>query len=116
MPTISEQLTQLVSDRDDLVSNLTTKGISGLTGDETFTELVPEVLNISGGGSSGVTFDNVAYGLTQPSASQYKYWIPVDTTKELKPLKMVPQCYTTDNFISYSDSDDMTANMVESSK
>lgn len=51
MPTISEQLTQLISDRDDLVDNLTTKGISGLTGDETFTELVPEVLNISGGGS-----------------------------------------------------------------
>lgn len=113
MPTISEQLTQLISDRDDLVDNLTTKGITGLTGNETFTELVPEVLNIPSGGSSGVTFDNVSYGLTQPSASQYKYWIPVDTTKELKPLKMVPQCYTTDNFISYSDSDDMTANIVE---
>ena len=50
MPTISEQLTQLASDRDDLVTNLTTKGITGLTGDETFTELVPEVLNIPGGG------------------------------------------------------------------
>lgn len=45
----SELLTQLVQDRDDLVTNLTTKGITGLTGDETFTELVPEVLNISGG-------------------------------------------------------------------
>lgn len=50
MPTIAEQLTQLASDRDDLVSNLTTKGITGLTGDETFTELVPEVLNIPSGG------------------------------------------------------------------
>lgn len=49
MATIAEQLTQLTQDRDDLVSNLTTKGISGLTGDETFTELVPEVLNIQGG-------------------------------------------------------------------
>lgn len=49
MPTISEQLTQLISDRDDLVDNLTTKGITGLTGDETFTELVPEVLNIPSG-------------------------------------------------------------------
>lgn len=51
MPTISEQLTQLISDRDDLVDNLTTKGITGLTGDETFTELVPEVLNIPSGGT-----------------------------------------------------------------
>ena len=49
MATIEQNLTQLVQDRDDLVDNLTTKGITGLTGDETFTELVPEVLNISGG-------------------------------------------------------------------
>ena len=49
MPTIAQQLTQLESDRQDLVDNLETKGITGLTGDETFTELVPEVLNISGG-------------------------------------------------------------------
>lgn len=55
MATVEEQLTQLVSDRDDLVTNLTTKGISGLTGEETFTELVPEVLNIpSGGGGSTI--------------------------------------------------------------
>lgn len=105
MPTISEQLTQLISDRDDLVSNLTTKGISGLTGDETFTELVPEVLNITGGGSSGVTFDNVAYGLTQPSASSYKYWIPVDTTKQSKPLKMVPKCTLKDTLQSLTATD-----------
>lgn len=58
MPTISEQLTQLISDRDDLVDNLTTKGISGLTGDETFTELVPEVLNIPGGGDISEYFLN----------------------------------------------------------
>ena len=52
MPTIAEQLTQLTQDRDDLVDNLTTKGITGLTGDETFTELVPEVLNIPSGGGT----------------------------------------------------------------
>lgn len=52
MPTIAEQLTQLESDRQDLVSNLQTKGITGLTGDETFTALVPEVLNIPSGGGS----------------------------------------------------------------
>ena len=49
MATIEQNLTQLVQDRDNLVTNLTTKGITGLTGDETFTELVPEVLNIPSG-------------------------------------------------------------------
>ena len=49
MPTITEQLTQLVSDKNDLINNLETKGITGLTGDETFTELIPEVLNIPSG-------------------------------------------------------------------
>lgn len=47
MATINEQLTQLASDRDDFVDNLEAKGITGLTGDETITELVPEILNIS---------------------------------------------------------------------
>ena len=60
MPTIAEQLTQLQQDRDDLVDNLTTKGIEDLTGEETFTELVPKVLDIpSGGGKytpNAVTF------------------------------------------------------------
>lgn len=64
MPTIAEQLTQLASDRDDLVSNLTTKGITGLTGDETFTELVPEVLNIpSGGGTQDIYRATTLQGL-----------------------------------------------------
>lgn len=61
MATIEQNLTQLVQDRDDLVTNLTTKGISGLTGDETFTELVPEVLNIPSGGATptiGYTIDS----------------------------------------------------------
>ena len=44
--TTSDYLTQLQQDKQDLVDNLTEKGITGLTGDETFTELVPEVLNI----------------------------------------------------------------------
>ena len=66
MPTIAEQLTQLISDRDDLVSNLTTKGISGLTGDETFTELVPEVLNIPSGGG-GIDWSQIGYS-AEPQA------------------------------------------------
>lgn len=51
MPTIAEQLNQLEQDREELVDNLETKGITGLSGDETFTELVPEVLNIPSGSS-----------------------------------------------------------------
>lgn len=46
--TTADYLTQLQQDREDFVDNLETMGITGLTGDETFTELVPEVLNISG--------------------------------------------------------------------
>lgn len=48
----SDYLEQLVQDKSDLVDNLTTQGIADLTGDETFTELVPKVLDISGGGTT----------------------------------------------------------------
>lgn len=46
--TTADYLAQLQQDRKDLVVNLETKGIT-LTGNETFTELVPEVLNIPSG-------------------------------------------------------------------
>lgn len=59
--TTSDYLEQLIQDRDDLVDNLTTKGISGLTGDETFTELVPEVLNIPSGGGGAVEEKDVNF-------------------------------------------------------
>ena len=39
--TTSDYLNQLETDRQDLVDNLETQGITGLTGDETFTALVP---------------------------------------------------------------------------
>ena len=54
MPTINEYIDQLKEDRSDLVDNLETQGITGLTGDETFTQLVPQVLNISGGGEGQI--------------------------------------------------------------
>ena len=62
MPTIAEQLTQLESDRSDLVDNLETMGITGLSGDETFTELVPEVLNIQGGADLSDYFNSTVSG------------------------------------------------------
>ena len=61
MPTTSDYLTQLEQDREDLVDNLETKGITGLSGDETFTELVPEVLNIPSGGGSGLDWSAIGY-------------------------------------------------------
>lgn len=70
MATIEQQLTQLESDRQDLVDNLETKGITGLTGDETFTELVPEVLNISGGGGANLD-DYFKSSITGNGTSSY---------------------------------------------
>ena len=45
---IETQLDNLDSIREDLVDNLEIKGITGLSGDEKFDELVPKVLDITG--------------------------------------------------------------------
>jgi len=60
MATITQKLAQLESDRQDLVDNLETKGITGLSGDETFTELVPQVLDIPSG-EDGVGMKDVNF-------------------------------------------------------
>lgn len=49
MATTQEYLSQLQTDKQTLVGNLVTKGVSA-SNDETFTELVPKVLDISSGG------------------------------------------------------------------
>ena len=49
MATTKQLLNQLIQDKKDLVTNLTTKGIT-CTNEETFTQLVPKVLDISSGG------------------------------------------------------------------
>ena len=64
MATISQNLAQLKQDREDLIDNLETQGITGLTGNETFTELVPEVLNISGGDVKDYFTDKISKGST----------------------------------------------------
>ena len=46
MATINEYIDQLKSDKSDLKTNLQTKGITGLTSSDTFTQLVPKVLDI----------------------------------------------------------------------
>lgn len=49
MPTIDDYINQLNSDKEDLVDNLQTKGIRGISDSNTFTELVPKVLDIPKG-------------------------------------------------------------------
>lgn len=49
--TIEQQLNQLQIDKETLVANLNTQGIT-VTNDQTFTELVPKVLDIQGGDTS----------------------------------------------------------------
>ena len=56
MSTTSEYLQQLQTDKQNLVDNLATKGVSA-TSDETFTSLVPKVLDIQSGGSDAEITD-----------------------------------------------------------
>ena len=71
--TTADYLNQLEQDRQDLVDNLETKGITGLSGDETFTELVPEVLNISGGGTTPTNFNELRLELDTLSTNFVNY-------------------------------------------
>ena len=52
MATTAEYLNKLVTQKNTLADNLTTKGVSA-THDETLETLVPKVLDISGGGGGG---------------------------------------------------------------
>ena len=60
MATVSDYLTQLQTDKQTLVDNLVTKGVSA-TSDETFTSLVPKVLDIQSGSSDDLVIDNAKY-------------------------------------------------------
>ena len=59
MPTIAEQLNELVNQKKALVSNLNTKGVSA-TEDEKLNTLVPKVLEITSGGGGIDTSDATA--------------------------------------------------------
>ena len=59
MATTSEYLQQLQTDKQNLVDNLVEKGVSA-TSDETFTSLVPKVLDIQSGGSD-LVIDDASY-------------------------------------------------------
>lgn len=90
MPTTSDYLTQLQQDRENLVDNLETQGIDDLTGDETFTELVPKVLDIqTGGGDVPLLARYDSYYITSSSNLRSKTLnagnIAVSDTLGLKP-------------------------------
>ena len=60
MPTTSEYLQQLQTDKQNLVDNLVTKGVSA-SNDETFTSLVPKVLDIQSGGGEKLEINDARY-------------------------------------------------------
>ena len=59
MATTAEYLNKLVTQKNTLADNLVTKGVTA-THDETLETLVPKVLEISGGGGSGMQYDENA--------------------------------------------------------
>lgn len=66
MTTTSELLNQLITDKKTLVTNLTTKGIE-CSNEETFTQLVPKVLDITAGidtSDADATADDIKSGKT----------------------------------------------------
>lgn len=97
-----EQITRLQSAKSTLKTKLNARNDNlHQINNETIDEYGDFVDSIS----SDINYDNVSYGLTQPSASNYKYWIPVDTTKESKPLKMVPKCTLKDTLQNFTATD-----------
>lgn len=97
--TTSDYLEQLQQDREDLIDNLETKGITGLTGDETFTELVPEVLNIQSGAD-----------LSEYFTTEYNS-IPSDGMAT-NALKKYPDIYVGNNVTDLSYSTGFKTNIV----
>lgn len=65
---IATYLTALDRDRDALAANLTTKGVPA-SSSETFTTLVPKVLDIPSGGGGGIKWETGAANCTVPSGA-----------------------------------------------
>ena len=65
---IATYLTALDRDRDALAANLTTKGVPA-SSSETFTTLVPKVLDIPSGGGGGVNIQNVTSAIGSGNVS-----------------------------------------------
>lgn len=87
--TTEQYLNQLKTDKQNLVNNLVEKGVSA-TNEETFTTLVPKVLEISGGGASSnvkVKFDSDTEAI-----------LPTSATFETGRRGMIPGYYFQTNF------------------
>ena len=80
MATINEYIDQLKTDRVNLVNNLETKGISDLSGEETFTELVPKVLDIETGGGQVIQYDIVPIASSENEGQIIQYIGVTDST------------------------------------
>ena len=63
MATIVKQLQQLIQDKADMKNNLETQGITGLSDVDTFTTMIPKILDIQGGGEKKYTGHVDAEGL-----------------------------------------------------
>lgn len=84
----ADYLNQLEQDREDLVDNLEAKGITGLSGDETFTQLVPEVLNIPSGGNTGAYYVNTTTEMNALTGMQDGNYCVVNALpSEYKPIE-----------------------------
>lgn len=85
--TTAEYLQSLQADKNDLVNNLEAQGISGLTGDETFTELVPKVLDISTGGGADLS-DYFTSSITHTQIGTYTPSGIVGSLKKVPPMTL----------------------------
>lgn len=85
--TTADYLQSLQADKNDLVNNLEAQGITGLTGDETFTELVPKVLDISTGGGADLS-DYFTSSITHTQIGNYTPSGIVGSLKKVPPMTL----------------------------
>lgn len=78
MPTTTDYINQLKTDKSNLVNNLIEKGIEA-TQEETFTSLVPKVLDITGGGGGNESDNRPVYQGTRPAG-----WIRLPDYENVK--------------------------------
>ena len=107
MATTQEYLSQLQSDKQTLVNNLVTKGVSA-TSDETFTSLVPKVLDIESGSDAEIT--DGGYLFYQNRRLDYLYEILALCKNVTKTNYMFASCdeLTTLDLSQFNNSDNTT--------
>lgn len=113
MPTISDQLQELVKQKNTLVDNLNTKGVTA-TSDEKLNTLVPKVLDIKSSGTdtsdaSEITSNDVLNGkVVYGSNGKVTGGIPVQTPKNYTPSEnpqTIKAGYYSSDQIIYGDED-----------